>query len=487
MNNIRLKLISSLLVLFLLGCTYWAFNTSFITINVNGSATPYTYLFYNQSTRKTATVKSDSPNIKKRLSSGNYEILIKHGNTSYFTVAKTGRFFSSLSVEAKLTSENLREFVGDNPGQCMKYIGGRLISYDCNAAYSDLRIHIPASKDVPTYVLTNSKTDIQGYVNGIVSTSNGEYVLVFSTGSLEAKPGYYLYKIRADLSWSEKTSLPQLDSSKSYSIKPFNQGFLIYDSGFNNFYYYASAKSKPVTIDIGAPRGKDYKPASVDISTDSILAAYSGKSSTEILVWNNTTTSYTVSDMANKVVFCGNQMICAVSNQGIMSVYKVIGSKLRGQYRVYDVKDVFNSGNGFLVARDDDVLSLDTANRSGYESYSLNEYKFNNIDFENGYYVLSLTNNKGRKVAIRVGQTLSDSDSIDKKILGIQKLSEVQAVSIYKNDIFITPELGPAHFDASVGYYRPDSAVERSATTIINNEVVKLGINRNIYSVVITH
>ena len=85
-----------------------------------------------------------------------------------------------------------------------------------------------------------------------------------------------------------------------------------------------------------------------------------------------------------------------------------------------------------VIARGKDVVSLDVDKRTGLIDYSYGDYEFNGLRKDGFGYLLSLTNNKGRKVALYINQSASDTNKIDKKIAELQKIPEVNYILFRK-------------------------------------------------------
>jgi hypothetical protein len=87
-------------------------------------------------------------------------------------------------------------------------------------------------------------------------------------------------------------------------------------------------------------------------------------------------------------------------------------------------------------------------------------------------------------VALLINQKVNDSDSIDKKVLALQKIPEVSATSVYENYIFVSPELGLQNFQDSFGSYGYDPGVKKTVAKTILDKANTLGIDTKKYTIV---
>lgn len=490
---LKLVVLLAIFAIFVFGF-YWLWNSAFVQISVTNPTTGnYSYQFTDQKSGKIIEVKTHASSVKKRLARGNYSVLVKQDDKSYLSIISTGGFFKTSDVNAVLSKEKSRIFVGDNPGSCMSYINNVLVSYACTDLFENINIHQPANASQPTYVLKNPNPfGIIGYVQGIVQTSRENIALVKIPADSDADGGYSILSLGDNLKITNQRALSNLDLNTSYSISPYKDGFIIYSQTLIRAYYYSSLNAEPVSISLDNSN-KDLTPSYLSVKDGLILTAFiSGTDSnsktaqTEIIINNEGRSNhYLFNKVLTSSVPCGNQLLCVVDSSGL-SVYGLANKKPDLLYDIVGTSAVLDSPKGTLVITKDGVLKLDTTARSGFLEYSFGDYKFNDIRGSGGGYILSLTNPSGKKVAIYVDQAVEDTDQIDKKILQVQKLPEISNSSIYGQYIFISPNLGSLAYNNDTQSYDYDQSAKANANTKINQAIDKASINRSVYQIIST-
>jgi hypothetical protein len=472
-----------------------------IQINQPNASTNINYQITKQGSAKSDNRKSSSGHLTKLLSRGNYELLINQDDKSAFNVAKINGFFTKTKISTQLEQEKDRQFVGNNPTPCVFYADS-LYSYDCNGSFNEITRHVPATADTPTYTdVVNSGQG--GEIVGIINTKSGRIALVSNAEADEPQNPYVAYVLN-NYTATNPTPLKDLSPDRNYFLKPYQEGFVVYDDNYENFYYYPSISSTPQTITMSKPKDKNLRPYDLEVNGKSILIAYSDQklqdisdevdradqsenSTTTFVLWDGSSSSeHKVNYAAQQSKLCG-QDICALS-KGVLHVIEG-GSKRSSKelFSVNNVEYIENVGNSFVVARNHEVINLGTAKKSGFIEVSLNDYKNCGISPDTDTsYILCLINNKNKKVALRVDQSAPNKDSIDKKIEQLQKQNFVSDVSINGRYIFISPNAGDLSYQTQTNSYGYDSATLKKATDEINSEVSRLSIDPNTYSVNLT-
>lgn len=476
---------------------YWLSTISFIEISVDtqGSGT-LSYQLHGQGSQKDTKLDSSATTIKKRVSKGSYEVLVKQGDSSYFAVAKTAGFFRKTVVSGSLSPEKSRRFIGDNPEGCMQRVEVVLVSYACGDRFSNVKIHVPASISLPTYTRTNpDNAELNGYVEGIVKTSEGSLVLVHWPSDGEAPSQHFIYRVNANMDILSQMRMSALDGEKSYSINSYKDGFIVYDSSFDHVLYYASTSSTPVDVTLDKPSTPGLTPLTLDSQGDKVLALYATgadtdpkKARAEVIVYeNNRSSRYVFKKGFSSARFCDDSgvRLCIVGSKAL-EVYSIDGAKPVFQYALDGVVTIERSTRGLLVVREREVLSIDTKQRNGFVEYSLGEYLFNKIRYDINGYILNLKSNSGKKVALYIDQQTNNADSIDKKVEELRKLPEVSDVSAYGAYIFVSPNLGALAYSDELEIYTYDPGVVQNANNKINEAITNLVIDRNVYTVINT-
>lgn len=468
-------------------------NISFINIDVSNSQsdTELVYSVIDNKTNKTTEVKTTSATFKRRVSKGSYQVLVQQGQTSYFEAISTKGFGGTTKITANLVSEKGRQFVGNNPASCFNYVDGVLVSSACTDLFSNVNIHVPATASTPTYA-KKVANQVYGYSEGFIDVSGHTLVLIQTPNDTDVSPKHTIYSFD-DLTLKSGVDLTDLDPAKSYSIQAYKNGFLVYDNGFEHVLYYPSETSKPTSITLDGPAsGKSLQPVSFRVSNGSIVVLYStvdqkSKKSVSEIVINDGSSSkhYSFSESFTSATACGTNKLCTVGSSGL-SVYDITGKKAVFLYKVSGVSYIQNMDNGLLAANDQGILRLDVDERRGFLEYSFGEYRFNALSLDPSGYVLSLTDGEGKKVALRIDQKNNDTDSIDKKVLELEKIPDVKNVSIYGKYIFVSPDLGEYKYNSDLHEYSYDPAVKAKVNNEIQGVVVQMGLDKQGYVVINT-
>ena len=493
-SSLKKIVVLSIIFLVFIFAFFLLWNTTYVQISVTNpvGGGNYIYQIVDQKSGKAVEVKSQATSIKKRLTKGDYSVLVKQAATSYFTIIKTNGFLKTSSLSARLSQEKSRRFVGDNPNSCMAYIVNVLVSYSCTDLFENINIHQPASASTPTYVIKNPDTSgTNGYVQGIAQTSHETVALIKTPADSDIDGGYSLLDLGANLIVASQRALTNLNLATNYSLIAYKDGFLIYDQDLSRAYYYSSLASNPVSINLASPNNSALTASYLAVKDNLILTAYvtgtdTKNAQTEIIINDSGKNShYNFGSAFSSAVPCDNQTLCGVDSSGLV-VYDLTAKKPKQLYNLLGVSTVLNSSKGILVLTKDGVLNLVPAQHSGFLEYSFGDYKFNNIQSGNNSYVLNLTNPIGKKVALLINQTPDDTDQIDKKVLDLQKSNEISDSSVYGQYIFISPNLGPLIYNNSLQSYDYDPTIKAGVNSQINQAIDKAGINRSTYQIINT-
>jgi len=484
-------------IVILLFILNWFYSHSTIEIKVkNLSGTKAViYNLYDQGSQKTTKIQGSSGQVKKTVPRANYEVLVTQGEKSFLGVTKTKGFLGKTTLEVNLVEEKGRKFVGNDPEPCMKLVAETLVSYECGDLFSSLGIHIPAESGQPTYVQKSTSSLVYGKVESIIDTKEGTLAFLKADARADEEVnsayGHFAYYLGANLEIKERVEWPGLAADKSYSFTAYQDGFIAYTSNYDQVLVFTGAASQPKTVTIAKPDTKNLSGQGFDVQNDSYLVLYSNVSDTkskkkrsEIVVSNGSKSSrHLVFGAGFKTVrFCGNSKLCALEGSDLR-VYDIGGKKPELLYSVNKVKALENTAKGFVVVRDNEVLGLDIENRKGSIEYSYGDYRFSGMRKDGFGYILALTNNKGRKVALYIDRTGVNQDSIDKKMAELQKIAEVSSVSIYDTSIFIAPELGDPVANKTTGKFDYDPKILKSVNAKINEKISQLGINKTVYTI----
>ena len=486
--------------------TLFVSNHGFIEVNVTGTNSQLSYKILDQSNQKTTEIKTTSSKLKKFVGKGNYEVLVTNNDTSSLLVVKTKGFLGKTTVSTKLTQEKDRQFVGNNPGECMYYTGGILYSYSCHDSFSNISMHVPATVTQPTYTSKNSANN-HSPIEGITNTRNGLITLLHTINDGDNSTStqtHTVYTLSDGANLSGGTPLPDLNADKSYSVKPYKEGFIAYNSSSGEAKYYSAFTAKPQTISIAGPKDSSLKPYLMGTNGESVFVVYSdkagfqvndnpsaiGKVKSEISVYNNGQTKhFTLNRQYGSIELCGTNKLCLLDNVQTRTSQLIIddigGSTAKHLYSVGGVNNIISLSTGLLAVRDNGIYNLNVDAYSGFIDYSFGDYKYCGIQTDLNSYLLCLTNSKSRNIALRIDETSLKNSSIDKKVAGLQKTPNVTDVSAYGRYILILPDFGPLFYNSSTKIYDYAPATKAAITKQINAAVDQEGIDRNSYSIVI--
>lgn len=481
-------LVAAIAILFGL---YWLANTAFINISVAGQGGKnISYELDKQNSSKSISKDTTETQFKQRVTRGSYEVTVSQNGKSYFSVVRARGFWSTTQVAAQLQPQKARSFVGTDPENCMHLLGSILVSYTCTDSFSNIKIHKPASAREPTQTVANPNV-AAGSVEGIIDTKQGSLVLLQWPSFGETEPYQSIYQTDASLALKNEVKLSGLSGETTYGIKPFREGFVIYDTNLSKVLYYTATNAKPSTLKVGTVTSDKVVPTSFAVGNDSLVALYSSssdskKQSSQVVVSNGQTSrTYTFKQRFSQVTVCGTGRLCALGDSQ-MFVYDISGDKPDYMYSVMDVKSMYPSQNGFLVVRDKDVLNLDINQQQGYVEYSAGPYTINGLQTTTNGYVLNVTGENNKKYALLVNEQSGNNDDIDKKIADLQKVSDINSVSVYGKYIFVTPEIGELTYNDSLQSFTYDPIRVTQTKQAINDAVKQLGIDTSQYTIINT-
>lgn len=471
----------------------WLYGHAYIAVSAtNASSSNVTFSLTNQKSKKTITVTGAGTTTKKLVPRGDYEVVVQQDSTSYLTVIHSGSFLTTTSIQAQLSPEHARKFIGDNPGNCMFYSGQILLSSNCGNSFSDVDVHTPATSDQPTFI---QKTDsnIDGTVEGFITLNGAAFVLIQSNDS----GAHTLYKLQNDLTLTEPHLLSNLDNNTSYSIQAYKDGFVVYTATSEDFLYYTSVTATPSTISMDKSVAKDFEPYAQKIENNSLLVAYTNvpdspdaskvthPKTTVVVATNGNLSTYVFNKQYGDMSLCAQTSLCLLAN-GQLDVYDISNAQSVFQYSLSNVQSMAVTTHGFVVVKDQGVFEFNPTNRSGFLSYSFGDYSYCGLQLDgdaNGYS-LCLTNNKGKKVALHIDPNSTANDTIDKQIAALLKLPSINNVSIYDKYIFISPNVGdPVYVDSLQGFDY-DPVVKKQAYDAIDQYIQVLGIDTSTYHII---
>jgi hypothetical protein len=499
-TRVKQKLSLALVLGVLALAFFWLHGHAYIEVAVEGAGKGnLQYALLDQKSQKTVEISTNKLRFRKLLSRGNYELLVTQNESSYFSVVTVGGFLGKTAVKAPLTPEKSRKFIGNNPAPCMHYTGQTLFTYSCGSSYQHIQRHVPATASQPTYT-QNTSSIIEGDIEGIVKTSEGDFILIKAPPMDEDQGApHTLYHLTSSLELQNGVPLLDLDKERTYSVQAYKQGFLVYDALFESIYYYSSTGSKPVSVNIDRPEDEQLKPYALTAQGESILLAFSNNTKGEVADIHDTTGAnvkvevvisehdrsrhFRFKTQYSSMLLCGNNKLCLL-HADELEVHDIADDKQRLLYMVQDVASIDSIGKDLLIVQEKAILNLDVESRQGAVQYSLGSYTFCGIKNDLGGYVLCLINGKSEKVALLIDPSRNNTDSIDKKVAELEKLPQVKNLSVNYTFIYVSPEMGELVFDQGLGGFVPDPAALTAANHAINQTIDRLGINRSTYTII---
>jgi len=510
----RRTIILGLLTITLLSAALWLYGHAYIEITLSGNADGETaVMLTKQPGKDSVELKSPSQKIRKLVGRGDYQVLARRGEQSFFQLIKAKGFLATAKVQAELVSEQQREFIGNNPGTCMYVVDDVLLSNICGDSFIQLQTHVPATATQPTYTAQKNGGST-GTLEGIVTTPRGSLAL------LQALDGetisHFLYRINGQGELSEPLLLPDLQPDRSYSLVGYRDGFLAYDQAGSQFFYYASAATTPERLDIASPDDDRLAFDSLQVDSDTLAITYTSDSFDDLLNFDSPDgivahppevessirpggeptsqvilyasgqlpKTFTFAAAPLRAYACGSGRLCMLS-QGKLTAYETQGSEPKPLYELGGVTAVQNSTAGLLVVKPAGVFRLDVARRQGFLEYSFGEYRYCGLQaVQDGRYVLCLFDTNDQRLALRINQTQPNTGSIDKKVIELLKLEEIKDLSVYGRFIYISPELGELVYNESSNSFGYPPATIAAVNGRINQEIARLGIDRNTYSII---
>lgn len=493
--------VGAVLIIPLLIVFFWAAGRGYVEITVSGGQDgELAYTLGDQE------ATSSEKTFKVAVGSGTHELTIDQGSSHYFSAVKSGGFFSTTKVDARLETEKGRRFVGNAPQNCRHEMGDMLVSYECRGQLVSLRAHLPAKAGSPTYTKTISTARTEDVIEGLANTKDGTLIMIQTAVEVDhPDPAHVIYVLGKDLSLSKSTSLSDLRPNESYKIRSFRDGFMVYNDGLSHFLYYPS---------LGAPVQNLSFPGSSDSSLTSYTLTQRGntfavaytngiiaddiKNSTseqerrkigagagsEVVVQSGETYyQYAFGDTYASVTLCAENRLCMLRDS-ILEVYAIDKENKELLFRMNGIESLESVGNFTLAVRNGRIINLDTSSDSpkGSVQFSLGPYNTCGILPWGQSYALCLGDSSGANTVLYVDQS-QESDDIDKKVERLAASTATDSVSAYGRFIFVAVNAGKRIQDAKTGRFVRDPVRVKAARKAVSEEIRVLGIDQKKYSI----
>ncbi len=493
MSRYRRFIVFGLLFIVMAMVIWWLYGRGRLQLDSAQNNTDVTYYVSGNSNGLQQTTKPGT----KILRSGRYTVLAVDGDKSYWTSVVVGHFLSKTTPKIALEAERSRSFVGNNPASCAEIINAVLVSHTCGGTADTIKVHVPASQQLPT----SARSPSNGFtrqVEGIINTKGGPLYVrkqLESIGLPSAHSALSLNQAAGIITETgSATYLSGLKDDKTYTAVPYEDGFVMYDLTFRDVQYFSGPKASPKKLELPSVKGVDI-PIRFDADGKSLLATYSNSvgdtdgstpnPKTELVKYSNGKAKhFSLSGTYFATSLCGQQSICTIDETSGLTIYDASGGKLKKVAQVPDVSIMGRSGkDGLLFLKGRDVIYVNTTNGYGYIAYRLGNYQLNSISPSGNGALLNLTNTKGTGVMLELGESAVDSP-IDKQVDVLLHSSNISDVSAYGKYLFISPNLGELEYvPASKSYgYSPEK--KRKANDAVMADVKASGIDTTRFVIV---
>lgn len=479
---------------------YLVWNYGYIEVRLQpgNASTDATIELLNQSDDRVVKLTNKNNTVKKLVHRGSYEVLVRQGETSFLSITKSGGWLQKTSVEAVLSPENLRQFIGDNPGPCATYNKQVLITYGCTDSFKNTLVHEPATKERPSYTQKPTGTT-DGTIEGIIQTSEGTVAVLKRLSSIDRDSGaaHTAYLINDKNQLVDGVALKGLDDSRTYTVYAYRQGLLLYN-GAAKMLYFPSRKASPQETELKAP--DKMNPYAFSVNGGDVVVAYveSGKKidpdnpksaavkGQATIITNDKSKNIPLKKRYSSITTCGTNRLCGLLNKRL-EILDVSGDKSKLLFTLTGVDQIESVEGHLLVVRGKEILSIDTEKHSGSITYSFGNYTDCGLlvaSPENTTgFTACIINSRSKKEALLLDITKPNTDSIDKKIAELSKVPEVKSLSVYTSYITLTPNAGKTVYDPSVKEFRYPPDKVQAASAVIEQTIDRLGINRSAYTI----
>ncbi|HSH55911.1 MAG TPA: hypothetical protein VK983_03735 [Candidatus Limnocylindrales bacterium] len=499
-HNIKKYSIIAILVLSGLMILVWLSTHSRMTITMTGnSSQPTTYKLVSD-TGASTTGTFNEQSTTQIVSKGKYQIIIQQGEKSYVRLVSTPGFLGRIHIQASPKSELSRKYIGNNPRYCMHYIGERLVSADCGQDFQAFQLHVPASTELSTYVEPILGNGIIGTSEGIVETKLGTIAVVRAEYSHEGIYGHYAHLVDGAVKSLKAVKLEGLDFNRTYNILAYKEGFVAYDSKFEDIFYISSLAVPPVRLDIKPPKGETLYPYILDARGKTLAVAYSpysegyqgdtdeeverarAENTALVIVKDGKQRTYETKGVYSALKICTDDYICTLSGSRA-TIHSLDGKQLIDTYEYQDVRDLQVIADHLKLVTDDSVVSLDLSSGEGFVDYTFSEYEYCGMQSAGRDYVLCILTGKTGKSALYIGSSDGHTDDIDKRILEASKDPAITTISIYGQFITIAPEYGDPLYDPVTGLNRIDPGTRRKINDRVRTIITGARLNQEPYVV----
>ena len=480
---------------------YLIYSYSFISISVNEAVeSQIEYQLVAQGSDSVNTFNSDNTSVRKLVKRGNYELKVTQGNKNSFSVVSVGGFLQTKEVQRTLIAEKQRSFIGNNPSPCVFYTNNLLYSFACNSSNTSISQHVPATKDLPTYIKKTNDL-LLGNIDGVVRLHNGSYVAVVTppANSDILESPYVLYDITKEgrLDKGRPIELPDIDGVR-YNYLAYKDGLVAVDNNKNIFFVPVSGQSVSL-LPVDGPSTDSLFTSLFQTDSQTLSVVYNNlpddeisdeagdlPSQSEIVIYaNDQNQRFTFEKGYFGGQVCGENRLCMWSDS--LDVYDTVSNTPKLLFSVHNINNVTVNDSAVTIVRDDGIISINTVVDPGVGSFEFvnTGYDICGTNSIGQDTILCLINKRQQKQALFVNSSADIVSPIDSQIATLFDVPEIKDISIYKNYIFITPELGEPTYNQRSGNFEYNDTVKSVVSKKIQDAIKNSGLNQDQYTVVI--
>lgn len=499
---------------------------SYVEITINNSTNDPVSTNITSSNGSMVEDDNDSALIRKLLRRDDY--LIKTSSQTGGTLKHISLpgFFQTKEVSITLQEKNQRVFVGDNPEACMTYVGA-IISWPCRGSVNQSKIHNPGTNNQAS---SNNNLTIFGYsgfdAGGFISQNDDVYML--ANMDFDGPRSVNVFSVDAADGVIDSTNavyeIENPDPTLHYFIRNLDANIVIYDESGQNTEIISRDWNKQA--DLSNNSDGDERLYSISSWGDNIIAVYSDSFITEVaspsfftsakpgfddeglegfdaeggttdsiegfdegrlVLWNNgEQREIQIDAPVFQLRLCGHDLLCGLHEEKL-TVYDISDDSLNKQYSIADVLQIESNNESFYVVTHSGVYSFDAGSGLGAKMYYIDGYSYCGMRALQDNIILciddGLQTTRSRSL-IRVNITETMQEPIDKKILTLKQAEFIDVLSVYENNIYISPLLTSNIYNESIGRFEYDQEEINEVNQKIQAKISDLDIDTSQYNIV---
>jgi len=487
------------IIVFVFG--YVVVNYSWLEVGIkNSTGSSLTATATNQSDITVHISSSKNSKIKLFVKKGDYEVLVRSGTSSYFTVVKARGFFTTAKKVGSLQKEYAREYVGNNPFYCMSDIGTILLSYNCEGNFNSATLHLPATTSTPTLTETDTKAPDGGF-GGMVSYKNQHIVLINSKDSITADSGYFQFShtlysvsnVNGRPQYTVVNTLNGLTGDLEYTLSVYGEKLGLFSKiDPSKFYILDDLTSQPTQVNLSVTQ-KEESLYNNYTSNGFMARLYTTPKGLEkrnfsrvVITSKDASFDYTFKHYYESGFVCGKQLCMRDGSK--IDVYKINPKKAELLYQLTSAWQAIPNEAGLLFSTEKgDAVLFNTDTQDGYSLYRLGGFALVSMT-ENGKddYLLSMTNGHFDTFVLRLTNSPDLIDEIDKKLDALRALGSVSSLSVQGAYIFIVPNRGEVVYDITTNNFDYDPQKTQEINAEIDAKIQELKIDTTRYKIINT-